>query len=278
MRLQIIALVLSVFATVSTAETFMGRTVQVVDGRSNNTSSAPLVVVMHGFRGTSQNMRKKTQFDALANSNDFLVAYPEGMRRRWNDGRNPNNQVDDVAYLSALISSLVSDGRADPRRIFVAGHSNGGGMAMRMACDRPSLIAGIAVVMSKSPTSYLCPHGRPIPAIFFHGTLDPIAPPEGRPDGHPFGGTLSDEAALAMWSARNGCGAKKAVEVVDDRDDGTSAQIIEYSDCSAALVDVSIAGHGHGWPGAGPRRPLLLGPATQEIDAAELSWWFFSGQ
>ena len=277
MRSFFLSLLLTLMASAAAAETFMGRTVLVTDGRFDRAGPAPLIVALHPFLGTPQSMREKTKFDALARSDGFLVAYPKGSRRKWNDGRNPDGRVDDVAFLTALIASLVADGRADPRRVFLAGHSNGGGMAMRMACDRPNLIAGIAVAATKIPTNYQCPKGRPVPAIFFHGTLDPIAPPQGRPDDHRLGGALSAEATLAAWSARNGCQGSELSQTIDTQDDGASAQIIRYANCQAPLVNVSIDGHGHAWPGAGARLPRLLGPATQEVDAAVLAWRFFSG-
>jgi len=276
MYAKILFLFLCVAATAATADTFMGRTVKITDGRPDSAKPAPLIVALHPFLGTPRSMRKKTRFDALARSNGFLVAYPEGKRRRWNDGRDPGARVDDVAYLSALIDSLVSAGQADPARVFLAGHSNGGGMAMRMACDRPDLIAGIAVAATKISTNYQCPQGRPVPAIFFHGTQDPIAPPNGRPDDHRLGGTLSADTTVVLWSARNGCQRAETTENIDNRDDETSAQIIRYSGCHAPLVNVSITGHGHAWPGAGARLPRLQGPATKEVDAAVLSWRFFS--
>ncbi|MEP2151679.1 MAG: PHB depolymerase family esterase [Roseobacter sp.] len=192
------------------------------------------------------------------------------------DGRDPGAQVDDVGYLAALIARLVADGRIDPSQVFVAGHSNGDGMAMRLACDRPDLIAGIAVVATKAPTNYNCRQGRSVPAIFFYGTADPAAPPQGRPQSDRLGGTLSADATLALWSERNGCGGPRLAKNLDSHHDGTSAQIFQYRNCRAPLVYVLIAGHGHAWPGAGSRLSGLQGPATQEVDAAELAWWFFS--
>ncbi len=276
MRLFFPVLVLLFSASIASADTFLGRTVLITDGRADTSAPAPLIIAMHGFLGTSSSMRRKTQFDMLARSNGFSVAYPEGIGRRWNDGRSPDNSVDDVAYLSALISSLVADGRADPERIYLAGHSNGGGMAMRMACDRPDLIAGIAVVATKTPSAYQCREGRPVPAIFFHGTLDPVAPHQGRAADHRLGGTLSAESTLSLWSGRNRCGGAGQSQFIDSRQDGTLAEILQYTGCRAPLTYVLIEGHGHAWPGAGPRLPRLQGPATQEVDAAMLAWWFFS--
>lgn len=276
MRFLFVFLAFAWLPFAASAQSFQGRSVEVIDGRSNTAAPAPLIIAMHGFLGTSRSMRTKTSFQSLSATHGFIVVYPNGVGRRWNDGRSSDNPVDDVAYLSALISSLVAEGRADPNRVFLAGHSNGGGMAMRMACDQPGLIAGVAVIATKVPTNYQCGSGRPVPAIFFHGSVDPVAPPEGRPNNDRLGGTLSAEATLALWSRRNGCRGIGATQTVDQRRDRTSAEIIQYASCRAPLTYVLIEGHGHGWPGAGPRLRRLQGPATREIDAAALSWWFFS--
>lgn len=269
---------LALTASPTLAETVLGRTVDITDGRSDTTVAAPLVIAMHGFLGTSRNMQRKTTLDAAAMQNGFIVAYANGEGRRWNDGRSAQNSVDDVAYLTGLIDALVASGRADPRRIYLTGHSNGGGMAMRMACDRPDLIAAISVVATKLPSAYQCANGRSVPAIIFHGTQDPIAPHAGRPAGSRLGATLSAQETVDVWARRNRCRGIGATRTVDRAADGTSADIIQYEGCAAPLVYVLIAGHGHGWPNPGQRATRLEGPATQEVDAAQLSWWFFSNQ
>lgn len=65
-------------------------------------------------------------------------------------------------------------------------------------------------------------------------------------------------------------------QIIYNHQDGTRAELFQYSVCLAELAYVLIEGHGNAWPGAGPRLQRLLGPATQEVDAAVLAWWFFS--
>jgi polyhydroxybutyrate depolymerase len=256
------------------AENFMGRKVIITDGRTN-AAPAPLVIAMHGFLGNGANMQKKTRFDALARKHGFVAVYPNGKGRKWNDGRSARNRVDDVGYLSALIGSLVAKGTADPKRVYLTGHSNGGGMAMRMACDRPDLVRAISVVATKSPIEFQCGQGQPVPALFIHGTLDPISPHAGRSGASRLGGALSSAATLDLWQRRNRCNRVAKRQVIDKRNDGTSAEVVSYGGCKAALSYIEITGHGHDWPRAGARATRLQGPATQEIDGAAYSWWFF---
>lgn len=259
------------------AERFQGRNVDIIDGRSDLTRPAPVVIAMHGFLGTSRSMKRKARFDVLAIRHGFIAVYPNGKARKWNDGRSARNAVDDVGYLTALIDGLVTEGRVDPGRVFLTGHSNGGGMAMRMACDRPDLIRGISVVATKVPTQFQCDNGRPVPALFVHGTLDPIAPHQGRPNTSRLGASLSSAATLKLWQDRNRCRGVSGPQNVDRKDDGTVLKVFRYTGCAAPLMFVEITGHGHDWPRLDAKATRLQGPASRELDATALTWRFFQG-
>lgn len=253
------------------ADNFQGRTLILTDGRSS-ADPAPLIIVLHGFTATAKSMQRKTRFDALARRDGAIVAYPSGRLTRWNDGAITRDGVDDVAYISALIAALVGDGRADPRRVFIAGHSNGGGMALRIACDRPDLIAGISVVSMNAARMMPCAGAIPLPAFFMHGMRDPVVPAEGSAPKGRHGGYLSMAQTLARWAKRNHCAPHP-----DTSRPQQSTQTIyaKYRGCAARLYHLIIADHGHEWPGAGRRAPLIQGPATTQIDATDISWQFF---
>lgn len=262
--------------SVAHAETFLGRSFELFDGRSDKSRAAPLIVAMHGFLGTPRNMRTKTQLNQIARQQGFVVVYPSGRKRKWNDGRTPALTVDDTGYITALTDNLVRQGMASRSRIFLTGHSNGGGMAMRLACEKPGHFSGIAVVATKVPRNYQCKSGQPVPAIFFHGTEDPISPPEGRPNASRLGGALSSQETIEVWRQRNGCARTPSEQVIDRVGDGTRARVFTFKRCKARLMFVLIEGHGHDWPRRGARATRLQGPATQEINASQILWQFFS--
>ncbi|GLQ34805.1 hypothetical protein GCM10007939_10880 [Amylibacter marinus] len=259
------------------AERFQGRIIEIVDGRADPSKPAPVVIALHPFLGTAASMRKSTGFDILAKRNGIVAVFATGLKRKWNDGRNSRPAPDDVKYLSNLIGNLVLTRNVDPKRVFLAGHSNGGGMAMRMACDRPDLIAGISVAATKLAANYTCANGKSVPAIFFYGTEDTISPHAGRPAGR-LGETISATATIANWAKRNKCGNAHAPQVVDRHNDGTKAEIYQYSRCRKALTYVEIEGHGHGWPGGAGQGTRLQGPASKEINATSMTWRFFNGR
>ncbi|MEM8776187.1 MAG: alpha/beta fold hydrolase [Pseudomonadota bacterium] len=274
-RAVLLSLVVAIGGSASLAETFLGRKLEVFDGRQDMSKPAPVVIVLHGFLATSRLMRRATAFDEVAEREGFVVVYPNGRFRGWNDGRAPTSRFDDVGYLTALIRSLIDDGTAIRGKVYIAGHSNGGGMAMRMACDRPDLVDGIAVIATKSPRKYSCENGPDVSAVFFHGTDDPISPHAGRSNESRLGGTLSSVATINLWKDRNGCSNTAKIQDINQWQDGTSVKVFRFRNCAASLIYVELEGHGHAWPRPGARSTRLQGKASQELDAAAFAYEFF---
>lgn len=270
------AALLLAWAGAAGAETDQRRNVILTDGRTSG-APAPLVLALHGFTGTGASLQRKTIFDTLALRDGFIVAYPSGQRRRWNDGARTDGTADDQGHLTALIDNLVATGRADPKRIFIVGYSNGGSMALHMACARPDLIAGIVMVAMTAPRAAPCANGTPVPAFFIHGMKDRIVPPAGQPPRGSFGGSLSLSQTLALWAKRNRCTKSPDTAPLTPQSKSTYDT---YRGCAAPLYAVRLADNGHRWPGS-RRSPLLLKSpnsttALRRFDAADISWRFFS--
>ncbi|MEZ5752584.1 MAG: alpha/beta fold hydrolase [Paracoccaceae bacterium] len=254
---------------------------------------SPVVIVLHGGGGSGPQVRRSSGFDELAVGAGVIALYPSGPWRHWNDGRRPDNARDDVAGILGALDDLLNSGLGDRSRVYVIGHSNGGGMAMRLACEAPERLAGIAVVATKTLFEAPCAHGEgpEIPALFIHATADPLAPHHGRlltdPDpeiadlARRLGEARSAEDTLAFWSVRNGCAADPDTQTMDpDPTDDVSLQIHDFRDCDAPLRWIVIDGGGHAWPGRAPARLMrrLAGdePVVRDIDAgaAALAFWF----
>src|SRR5688572_9787324 len=134
--------------------------------------SLPLVVGLHGGLGTPAQFAASSDFNRVAEAHGLVVVYPEGTGRTWNGGRccgsAAREVVDDVAFVSALIEHFVRIHNVDRSRIYATGHSNGGIMAFRLACELSSQITAIAPVAASLELDD-CAASRPVPVLAIHG-------------------------------------------------------------------------------------------------------------
>ena len=49
-----------------------------------------LLIALHGGGGSGKSIARLTGFNELADERGFLVAYPNALRKHWNDGRGIN--------------------------------------------------------------------------------------------------------------------------------------------------------------------------------------------
>ena len=146
----------------------------------------PLVVMLHALANT-QRVEFAKAFVGLrevVDTKKFVLLEPDGTRnidnRFWNatpaccgTHDSHGNEVDDVAYLTRLITEAKGSASIDPRQIYVLGHSNGGFMAYRLACDRAWLVSAIvslAGAATVEPTR--CSPSQPVSVLHIHGNAD----------------------------------------------------------------------------------------------------------
>jgi len=128
------------------------------------------------------------EFDRLADQHSFLVLYPDGYRRNWNDCRKhetfpaKRENIDDMSFIRTMITRVMAEQAIDRKRVYVFGYSNGGHMAFRLATEAPDEIAAVAAVAASLPTpdASSCPQqGRTSRVMLINGTADPINPYQG---------------------------------------------------------------------------------------------------
>jgi polyhydroxybutyrate depolymerase len=246
---------------------FAGQARDYILFKPNQPASAgptPLVIAMHGWTQSAAQMLVTSRFDDLAEQQGFMVAYPSGYNESWNAGQccdgAVTSKVDDVAFIKQLIDFLITNDNADPKRVFIAGLSNGGAMAYRLACELSNRITAVASV-SGALFINRCSPARPVSVMEIHGTTDSLVPFEGGNDpllGGNFPGQMS---VLTQWAHRDGCATLPDIVKTGSTDTYT------WKPCRARSVVALIAviGADHGWF-AGPTQP----------DAATLIWEFFS--
>ena len=244
----------------------------------------PLVLNMHGSGTTAADQEAFTAMDSSADSNAYVVAYPQGLIPDgagfdWNvpgvpliGGRAvPAGSADDVTFLTSLVHTLEQRYCIDSKRVFATGFSGGSRMASQLACDASTTFAAIAPVSGlRRPTP--CPTARPVPVLTFHGTADPVDPYTGNGQAY---WTYSVPQAAQDWSVQDHCSSTP-----EPSSPTAGVTLTRYSHCAGgAEVELySITGEGHEWPGGPPLPRSLtraLGPQSSAIDANALMWAFF---
>ncbi len=251
----------------------------------------PLLIALHGGGGSGLQMQRNYGFDELADREGFIVAYPDGTGRlrqiglTWNGGTccgyALDQQVDDVAFLRAMVADAVREFPVDRSRIYVTGHSNGGMMAHRFAREAADLIAAAAPVAGATLDLAARP-SRAVPLVHIHSVDDPRAAWDGSIHVGDAGTGASPDEAIRWWVQQNGCASTPTVAapiswMPPGGGAAHTATRITYGGCreSAEVVLLKLTGTGHAWPGHGPAaRADRTGPLTQVIDATSEVWGF----
>jgi polyhydroxybutyrate depolymerase len=248
----------------------------------------PVVIALHGAVQSASEFETDLGLNRIAQRENFAVVYPEGVNRVWDDARPPMMRLgyivppgDDVPFIASIVRRLVSEGIADPNRVYLAGLSMGGFMAARMACERSDLFAAFAIMAATIPEQYrkTCAPRRPLPALLIHGTFDPIVPWIGIPMAG--AGILSAADTAQFFADLAGCMAY-ADSMRPGLDRSGKVEIRRWSICrdNLSVMLYTIPGGGHLPPSAEPGRgdtfvSWFLQERSHSIDAAEEIWNFF---
>ena len=252
---------------------------------STNQSLRPAVLVLHGWKGSAEEMRKRTGFDAIAVAENFSVIYAEGTTwgrgfHAWNTGYLQRQQVgkaDDIGYFDTLIDLLVKDHHIDRQRIYMTGGSNGGMMTFVYAVKRPEKLAAIAPVVGAMFTFEKKP-SVPLPILMINGQQDDEVPIEGGMSRNPIVRRVQQaqyrslDDTVAFWVSANR--SQKMGNVVTE---GTMTTTT-YPATGNGAITISIVdtAGGHGWPGIDLGRrgntPIM------SFNGAEKVWSFFKTQ
>ncbi len=246
----------------------------------DTTTKVPLIIAMHGGGGSAAQFESTSLLTPKADAARFAVVYPNGTAgllgiRTWNGGgccgHAVANNIDDVDFIRHVITHVTTDFRIDPARVYATGHSNGGIMAYRLACELSDRIAAIAPNAAAMMVPSCAP-GRAVPVLHLHSRLDTQVPITGGfgtgPAGVPFP-TLA--SAMDQWVSINGCATVPTVQV-------TAGQLTRttWEPCRAGtVVDLYVTEDGgHSWPGGLPGSSVG-DPSSTAIDANDLLLAFF---
>lgn len=258
----------------------------------------PVVMMLHGGGGSSKNVMESTGWAELGEREAIVTIFSNGTPRdeskaesfsrnpqTWNSGAKESlssgtssaaaKNIDDVGFLTELIERVCRQLNIDPRRICVAGHSNGGEMAYRFGSERSNLVAAVGV-MAGHFYAEPRPLDSPVSLLQIVGDRDPFTPIAGG-EVAILGRTATVPPALESprtWAKNLGLSDGPRV-VQDDQ----KLKILHWGPAKngAEVRSMIVKGHGHAY--LSPRDKFhprfLFGPTVSSINATETMWAFF---
>lgn len=217
------------------------------------TTRYPLIVLLHGFGANGFVQSRYLGLDTRVDSGQYVLVVPDGTEniageRFWNATpaccafNEEDRQVDDVAYIRGLIEEAAATYSIDPSRVGLIGHSNGGFMALRMACEASDVITSVVSLAGSTfdEDTSCAPADYPVSVLTMHGDEDRTIRYEGGQTVSPYPGaqeTTRRFAAHAQCDTANPTEAPN-LDVVGSVE-GAETGVLEYSACAPG-VDVTL--------------------------------------
>lgn len=164
----------------------------------------PVIVMLHGCTQNPDDFARGTRMNVVAEEMKCIVVYPaqsqsSNSSKCWNWFKTLDQQRDqgEPSIIAGITHQVISDYKLDRRRVYVAGLSSGGAMAIILGTTYPDLYAAVGVhsglpygsaqdltsafkamrganpgVKGKPRTSKTDFRPRSIPIIVFHGDRD----------------------------------------------------------------------------------------------------------
>lgn len=160
----------------------------------------PVVVMLHGCKQDSDDFARGTAMNELARQHGVVVVYPEQLRSgnnmgcwNWFEPAHQQRGSGEPAMIASLAAKVVSEHGGDAERVYVAGLSAGGAMALLAAQLYPDVFAAVGVhsglpsasakdvvtafAAMRKGAGALVAHPVAVPAIVFHSNADKTVHP-----------------------------------------------------------------------------------------------------
>jgi polyhydroxybutyrate depolymerase len=255
----------------------------------STTTPVPLLIALHGGGGNGAQFEANSGFDALADQYGFVVVYPDGTSRAaqgplsnletWNGGACCGSAsadgVDDVAFISQLIDALTARYSIDATQIFAAGHSNGGILAYRLACELAGKIVAVGV-QSAALEIDTCDPSLPVSLLHIHGTADDNILIDGGAGAKSVSGVDFRPAIDSVTAIANADGCASQPQTLPEQNPDLDIDVWTPCQGGTEVEFVKVNGAGHAWMGhaAGAIAQALVGPPYMGYDSSAAIWAF----
>ena len=146
-------------------------------------TAIPLLLALHSRSTNAKTIFEDSQILPSAESSNFIVVGINGSIHEgyssWNAGNCCTNattyEENDLLAVSTIIDYVNSKYAIDQTRVWAMGHSNGGMMSYRLACDLSDKISGVAIV-GGALMDDSCTPAKPVSLLHIHGDNDETIP------------------------------------------------------------------------------------------------------
>ncbi|WCL50597.1 alpha/beta hydrolase family esterase [Leptospira sp. GIMC2001] len=248
--------------------------------------NTPLILIYHGGGGSAEGMIGLDSAELLeyVDKSGYAIAYMRGIGNSWNDlredpiGEAHKQNIDDVTFTKDMISYLAKQYSLDIKQVYVAGISNGGMFALRLACEIPEQFVSIVSITSNLPINAedKCTNTRRTNLTVINGTADPIVPFNGGVVSlfnKERGAILSTTDTMNHFRKIYQCSSSQSNIDLNKlfSNDPTSIQWKSWDCQSKQLNLIEIINGGHTWPGGSSYMPeFVIGKVSRELNASRL--------
>ena len=242
------------------------------------TQELPLLIVLHGLTQTATGIMEITDFNTIAEENNFIVCYPTGINNAWNANMNVSvSSTDDKGFIEKITAYFRSNFNTNPQKQYLCGFSNGGFMSHKMACESDDCFAAIATVSGNmSDTVYTNCNPKYLTSVLhMHGTTDAVVPYLGS-----ITTGVSVSQTMEKWQQFLGCNSNPSSVDLPNPSllDLSTVSRETYSNCTnSSLQLIKIANGGHQWPGISTFVGGV-GNINMDIYSPQVIWEFLNGK
>jgi polyhydroxybutyrate depolymerase len=185
--------------------------------------------------------------------------------QKYAGGKN----IDDVGFVTAVVTKMVAEYNIDPTRIYLTGSSNGCGMAQEIAYRESHWVAAVAchsMYLTGAEPGHVF-HGpepgyEPVPVMEIHGEMDEVVAYEKGKGQLKYVG-LGAEDNFHNWKTINSCKGDPVEEILVPG----KIRLKTHHDCAGnntkvALLSLEQAGHHDIW--------------DRELNSVKTAWAFMS--